>query len=74
MALKHEMAPLIEKNIHLWSVMCANYRTILIFIGVYVGLPELYFFVVVTVLNIFLILLAGRTTKLYAKLDGMMKE
>lgn len=73
-ALKHEMAPLIEKNIHLWSVMCANYRTILIFVGVYLGLPELYFVIEVTLLNLFLILLAGRTTKLYARLDGMMKE
>lgn len=72
--LKYEMAPLIEKNIHLWSVMCANYRTILIFVGVYLGLPELYFLIEVTFLNLFLILLAGRTTGLYAKLDGMMQE
>lgn len=73
-ALKHEMAPLIEKNIHLWSVMCANYRTILIFVGVYLGLPELYFLVEVTLLNLFLILLAGRTTRLYEQLDRMMEE
>ena len=53
--------------------MCANYRTILIFIGVYIGLPELYFLTVITALNTFLVLLSARTTRLYAKLDAMME-
>lgn len=71
--LKQSVAPILEKNIHLWSVMCSNYRTILIFIGVYLGLPELYFLIEVTVLNIFLLILASRTTRIYAELDGMME-
>ena len=71
--IKHAAAPMIEKNIHLWSVMCANYRTIFIFVGVYIGMPELYFLLVLTLLNLFLILLSSRTTKLYAKLEAMME-
>lgn len=68
-ALKAKFAPMIEKNIHLWSVMCANYRTILIFVGVYIGMPELYFFAEVAVFNIFLVLLSARTKLLYVEID-----
>lgn len=72
--LKTSLAPMIEKNIHLWSVMCANYRTILIFIGVYIGMPELYFIISISILNIFLLLLASRTNRLYSEIDETLMD
>ncbi len=73
LAIKYAAATKLEKNIHLWSVMCANYRTIMIFIGVYIGMPELYFIIEVTLLNVILLILAARTSRLYSELDGMME-
>lgn len=69
---RHHAAPILEKNIQLWSVMCANYRTILIFVGVYIGIPALYYIVVATLLNVMLLILSARTKKIYAELEEMM--